>query len=200
MQGCSRSSCRRGLWTTPASAGAKCPGTACALRDSQAAAPISELGTDAGAASEWVAGGLVAPIAPIPPLPKTEASQDHLLPALAPCLGRFSSDSSPSRRLRCCVLCSRCLPRPGCAAGLGRRSQHLCLSPRSSLCCLQRSLGGGNVGGEAPHGTQALAGQSQEGWRGGQGGPGCGRQNGKSGLCSRHGGVPPVLLRVCPPC
>lgn len=111
VQGCSRSSCRRGLWTTPASAGAKCPGTACALRDSQAAAPISELGTGAGATSEWVAGDLVAPIAPIPPLPKTEAWQDHLPPALAPCPGRFSSDSSPSRRLRCCVLCSRCLPR-----------------------------------------------------------------------------------------
>lgn len=61
----------------------------------------------------------MALITPIPPLPKMEASQDHLLPALALCLGLFSSDSSPSHRLRCCVSPALAACRGlGCDAGL----------------------------------------------------------------------------------
>lgn len=140
----------------------------------------------------------MAVITPIPPLPKMEASQDHL-PALAPCLGLFSSESSPSHRLRCCVSSALTAHRgPGCVAGLGLRLEHLCLSPRNSLCCLQSSLGGEKVGGEALHRTQTLTRQSQEGWRRGKGRWGAGGRTGKPvcavGMCR----VSPGLLHICP--
>ena len=141
----------------------------------------------------------MALITPIPPLSKMEASQDHLLPALAPCLGLFSSESSPSHRLRCCVSSALAGHRgPGYVAGLGLRLEHLCLSPRNSLCCLQSSLGGEKVGGEALHRTQTLARQSQEGWRRGKGRWGAGGRTGKPvcgvGMC----GGSPGLFHICP--
>lgn len=82
--------------------GVTCPGTKCGLRDNLVQ-DMQSWGTGAGATSEWVGWDFMALTTPIPPLLKMETSQDHFLPALALCLGVFSSDPSPSHSLRCCV-------------------------------------------------------------------------------------------------